>query len=160
MENIFPIFNQIADRNAKESILKQRGAAIWLVGLSGAGKSTIATALEKKLLASGHFTVLLDGDNMRHGLNSNLGFSAADRQENIRRVAEVTKLLVNNGIVTVCSFITPSFEMRQNARQIVGENDFVEVFVNCPFEICEERDVKGLYKKAKNGDIKNFTGLG
>ena len=159
MENIHPIFDKILNRSLKETLLKQRSVVIWMIGLSGSGKSTIAKALEQDLYERGHLTQLLDGDNLRTGINNNLGFSDADRIENIRRSAEISKLFLNCGIITICSFISPTEEIRQTAKSIIGEKDYFEVFVNCPFEICEQRDVKGLYKKARNGEIKNFTGL-
>lgn len=130
-----------------------------MVGLSGSGKSTLATALENQLHQKGFLTQLLDGDNLRSGINNNLGFSEADREENIRRAAEVAKLFLNCGIITICSFISPTAAIRQAARQIIGEADFMEVFVDCPIEECEKRDVKGLYAKARRGEIKNFTGI-
>ena len=130
-----------------------------MVGLSGSGKSTLARALENELHLQGHLTQLLDGDNLRTGINNNLGFAEADRLENIRRAAEVSKLFMNAGLITICSFISPTEEIRNIARNIIGESDFFEVYVNAPFEVCEQRDVKGLYKKARNGEIKNFTGL-
>lgn len=159
MENIHPIFDKILNRGHKETLLKQRSIVIWMVGLSGSGKSTIAKALEQDLYERGHLTQLLDGDNLRTGINNNLGFSDVERNENIRRSAEISKLFLNCGIITICSFISPTEEIRQIAKQIIGEKDYFEVFVNSPFEICEQRDVKGLYKKARNGEIKNFTGL-
>lgn len=130
-----------------------------MVGLSGSGKSTLAKALESTLHEEGYLTQLLDGDNLRTGINENLSFSEEDRIENIRRAAEVSKLFLNCGVITICSLISPTEEIREMARTIIGEKDFFEVFVNCPFEVCESRDVKGLYKKARNGEIKNFTGL-
>jgi adenylylsulfate kinase len=159
MENIHPIFDKILSRAQKETLLKQRAVVIWMVGLSGSGKSTIAKALEQDLYERGFLTQLLDGDNLRTGINNNLGFSEADRTENIRRSAEVSKLFLNCGIITICSFISPTEEIRQAAKMIIGESDYFEVYVNAPFEVCEQRDVKGLYKKARNGEIKNFTGL-
>jgi adenylylsulfate kinase len=130
-----------------------------MVGLSGSGKSTLAKALEQDLYEKGHLTQLLDGDNLRTGINNNLGFSDADRIENIRRSAETAKLFLNCGVITICSFISPTEDIRSMARGIIGEEDFLEVYINCPFEICEQRDVKGLYKKARTGALKNFTGL-
>ncbi len=156
--NIHPIFDTILKQSDKERLLKQRGIVLWMVGLSGSGKSTLAKALEKDLHQAGYLTQLLDGDNLRTGLNNNLGFSEADRLENIRRAAEVSKLFMNCGIVTICSFISPTEEIRDMARTIIGEG-FMEVYINCPIEICEQRDVKGLYKKVRNGEIKNFTGI-
>lgn len=130
-----------------------------MVGLSGSGKSTLAKAIEKELHERGHLTQLLDGDNLRSGINNNLGFTEADRQENIRRAAEVAKLFVNCGVITICSFISPTEEIRALAKSIIGEENFREIYINASFESCEERDVKGLYKKARAGEIKNFTGL-
>ncbi|AHM59922.1 adenylyLSUlfate kinase [Flammeovirgaceae bacterium 311] len=130
-----------------------------MVGLSGSGKSTIAQALEKRLHQEGYLTQLLDGDNLRSGLNSNLSFSEEDRRENLRRSAETAKLFLNCGIITICSFISPTAEVRERARSIIGEADFLEVFVKCSFDACAKRDVKGLYAKALRGEIKNFTGL-
>ncbi len=156
--NIHPIFDTILKQSDKERLLRQRGIVLWMVGLSGSGKSTLARALEKDLHQAGFLTQLLDGDNLRTGLNNNLGFSEADRLENIRRAAEVSKLFMNCGIVTICSFISPTEEIRSMAREIIGEG-FMEVYINCPIEICEQRDVKGLYKKVRNGEIKNFTGI-
>ena len=158
MENIHPIFDQTLDRSSKERLLNQKGCVLWLYGLSGAGKSTLATALEKQLHSEGIMTQLLDGDNIRTGLNKNLGFSDEDRLENIRRIAEVAKLFARAGIVTIASFITPKRALRNLAREIIGEEDYQDIFVTCSFETCEKRDVKGLYAKAKAGAIKHFTG--
>lgn len=156
--NIHPIFDKILKKSEKEKLLKQKGIVLWMVGLSGSGKSTLAKALEKDLHEEGFLTQLLDGDNLRTGINNNLGFTEEDRMENIRRAAEVSKLFMNCGIVTICSLISPTAEIRKMAREIIGEG-FVEVYVNCPLEVCEQRDVKGLYKKVRNGEIKNFTGV-
>lgn len=156
--NIFPT-DKILHRSHKEHLLQQQGIAIWMTGLSGSGKTTIAIALEKQLNEKGLLTQILDGDNIRTGINNNLGFSDADRTENIRRIAEVTKLFVNCGIITICCFVSPTEAIREIARNIIGEDDFVEVFVNTPLEICEQRDVKGLYAKARRGEIKDFTGI-
>jgi len=158
-DNIHPIFDSILNRNDKEVLLSQRGVVVWLTGLSGSGKSTIAKGVEQKLYDNRIITKLLDGDNLRTGLNGNLGFTDSDREENIRRVAEVAKLFVENGIVTLCSFVSPTFAIRENARNIIGDADFLEVYVKASFENCAKRDVKGLYKKALAGQIKNFTGL-
>ncbi|WP_026463193.1 adenylyl-sulfate kinase [Adhaeribacter aquaticus] len=158
-ENIYPIFDQTLTRQDKETLLKQRAIVVWMAGLSGSGKSTLAKGLERELHAQGFLTELLDGDNLRSGINNNLGFSEADRLENIRRSAETAKLFLQAGMVTICSLISPTEEVRQIARNIIGEADFFEVYVNAPFEVCAQRDVKGLYKKALNGEIKNFTGL-
>lgn len=159
MENIHPIFDRVLGRAEKEHLLKQKGLVLWMVGLSGSGKSTIAKAVEDELHAKGFLTQLLDGDNLRTGINNNLGFTEVDRIENIRRAAETAKLFANCGVVTICSFISPTEEIRTLAQNIIGEADFKVVYINAPFEICEQRDVKGLYKKARNGEIKNFTGL-
>lgn len=129
-----------------------------MVGLSGSGKSTLARALENTLHEKGYLTQLLDGDNLRVGINNNLGFSEEDRVENIRRAAEVSKLFANCGVITICSLITPTHSIQKMAREIIGEK-FTEVFINCPIEVCEQRDVKGLYAKARKGEIKNFTGI-
>jgi len=157
-ENIHPTFGQLLGREAKEALLKQRGLVVWLYGLSGSGKSTLANALERRLHGEGVFTQVLDGDNIRTGLNSDLGFSDDDRRENIRRIAEVAKLFVTAGVVTIASFICPRNELRALAREIVGRENFLEVYVECRFETCERRDVKGLYAKAKSGEVKQFTG--
>jgi adenylylsulfate kinase len=156
--NIFPTLNKITKRD-KEHIIKQHGEVIWLVGLSGSGKSTLARALEENLYEQGYITQLLDGDNLRHGINNNLGFSETDREENIRRAAEVAKLFMECGIITVCSFISPTEKIRKIAREIIGEKHFHEVYVNCSLEECERRDTKKLYQKARSGEIKNFTGI-
>jgi len=156
---IHPIFESVLKREAKEILLKQRGLAIWMTGLSGAGKSTLGVALEKLLYEQGYLTKLLDGDNIRSGINSNLGFSECDRHENIRRVAEVAKLFVNCGIITINCFISPRTEMRTLAKQIIGSENFLEVFISAPLAVCELRDTKGLYKKARLGQIKSFTGI-
>ena len=157
--NIHPIFDSILGRTDKEKLLNQNGFVLWLTGLSGSGKSTIAREVEKLLYKDKIITKLLDGDNLRTGLNANLGFSEEDREENIRRVAETAKLFVEAGIVTICCFVSPTIHIRNNAKEIIGDIDFLEVYVNASFETCAERDVKGLYKKALAGEIKNFTGL-
>ena len=157
--NIFTIFDEMLPREEKEALLNQRAKVIWMTGLSGSGKSTIAKALERKLHSHGHLSQLLDGDNIRAGINNNLGFSEVDRLENIRRIAEVSKLFLNCGIITINCFVSPTLEIRQMAKDIIGEDDFIEVFVNTPLEVCEARDVKGLYKKARAGEIKDFTGI-
>lgn len=159
VENIHPIFDKILQRSDKEEALKQRAKVLWLTGLSGSGKSTIAEALEKQLHLEGFLTKLLDGDNIRVGLSNNLGFSEEDRKENIRRIAEAAKLFLDGGIICICSFVSPTREIRDMARSIVGAEDFLEVYVNAPIEVCEARDVKGLYKKARAGEIKQFTGI-
>lgn len=159
MEYIHPVFDQILCRADKERMLGQRGCALWLTGLSGSGKTTLARQTEKELTGQGFLTQVLDGDNIRTGINSNLGFGEEDRRENIRRIAEVTKLFVQCGVVTMNSFISPSQEMRDMAKEIIGADDFLEVFVDAPLDVCESRDVKGLYKKARAGQIPNFTGI-
>src|SRR5690606_16687828 len=144
----------------ERSALKNHGAfLIWFTGLSGSGKSTIANELEKALFAKEIHTYLLDGDNVRKGLNNNLSFSPEDRSENIRRIAEVANLMIDAGLVVLASFVSPYREDRENVKRIVGYNNFIEVFVNTPIEECERRDVKGLYAKARAGEIKNFTGV-
>ena len=158
-DNIHPIFDQLIQRKDRETRLKQKAKVLWLTGLSGSGKSTIAVALENRLFREGFFPQVLDGDNIRTGINSNLGFTEEERVENIRRIAEVAKLYLNSGIIVIASFISPTTLSRQNARNIIGEKDFLEIFINTPLEICEARDVKGLYKKARKGEIKNFTGI-
>jgi adenylylsulfate kinase len=158
-ENIFPVFHEILGRPAKEKLLKQRAKVIWLTGLSGAGKTTLAKYLEEALFDKGYLTQVLDGDNIRSGINNNLGFSDADRFENIRRIAEVSKLMVNCGVITINCFISPTEEIRELARKIIGADDFIEVYVNAPLMVCEERDIKGLYSRARRGEIKDFTGI-
>ena len=157
-ENIYPEFGRMLGRSAKERLLGQRGCVVWLYGISGSGKSTLANLLERHLHEQGKLTKLLDGDNVRTGLNSGLGFSDDDRRENIRRVGEVARLFVSAVVITICSFITPAKSLRSLARQIIGEDDFLEVYVKCSFEKCAERDVKGLYAKARDGGVKHFTG--
>lgn len=159
MENIYPIFDKMLSRADKEALLGQRGLMVWFTGLSGSGKSTVAIALERELHARGILCRILDGDNVRSGINNNLGFSADDRVENIRRIAEVARLFVDTGIVTIAAFISPSNALREMAAKIIGKGDFVEVYVDTPLSVCEERDVKGLYKKARTGEVKNFTGI-
>jgi adenylylsulfate kinase len=146
-------------RTDREKLLGQRGCTIWLTGLSGSGKSTIAVAAEKALAQKGRLTYILDGDNIRHGLNANLGFSPADRTENIRRIGEVSKLFTDAGIIVFTSFISPYRADRDAVRKIMGEGDFIEAWVQASVDTCESRDVKGLYKKARAGEIKDFTGI-
>ena len=157
--NIFPIYDRMLSRADKEKLLGQRGLMVWFTGLSGSGKSTLAIALERELHKRGVLCRILDGDNIRSGINNNLGFSVADRVENIRRIAEVGKLFVDTGIVTIAAFISPNNKIREMAARIIGRADFVEVYVSTPLEECERRDVKGLYAKARRGEIKNFTGI-
>ena len=156
--NIHTTFDRILQREDKESLLEQKAMVVWMTGLSGSGKTTIAVALEQMLAEEGVLTQVLDGDNIRSGINNNLGFSTEDRNENIRRIAEVSKLFVNCGVVTLNCFVSPTKEIRDQAKEVLGKN-MVEVFINTPFEECEKRDVKGLYAKARAGEIKNFTGL-
>lgn len=157
--NIYPIFDRMLSRQDKEELLKQHSVMIWFTGLSGSGKSTIAIALERELHKRGLLCRILDGDNIRSGINNNLGFTEADRIENIRRIAEVSKLFVDTGIITIAAFISPSNDIREMAANIIGKDDFLEVYVSTPIEECERRDVKGLYAKARRGEIKNFTGI-
>ncbi len=159
MNNIHPIFDRLLSRTEREARTGQRAAVVWFTGLSGSGKSTIASSVERRLFELGYFPQVLDGDNIRSGINGNLGFSLEDRRENIRRIAEVAKLYVASGIVVLSSFISPTREIRAMAREIIGPNDFLEVFVDTPLEVCEARDVKGLYAKARRGEITGFTGI-
>lgn len=156
-ENIYPVMT--LSRASREELLGQRSLMIWFTGLSGSGKSTLALALEERLSREGKICRVLDGDNIRTGINNNLGFSIEDRQENIRRIAEVSKLFVDTGIITIAAFISPTRQIRALARDIIGADDFFEIYVNTPLEVCEQRDVKGLYKKARAGLIKEFTGI-
>ncbi|MGL5563583.1 MAG: adenylyl-sulfate kinase [Tannerellaceae bacterium] len=158
-KHIYPIFDRMLQRRDREMLLKQRGKMIWFTGLSGSGKSTLAIALERELHNRGLLCRILDGDNIRTGINNNLGFSEEDRIENIRRIAEVSKLFVDSGVITIAAFISPTNEIRKMASSIIGNDDFIEVFVDTPLEVCEQRDVKGLYKKARAGEIKEFTGI-
>jgi adenylylsulfate kinase len=158
-KNIHTTFDRLLKRDAKEKLLNQKSRVIWMTGLSGAGKTTIAQHFEVALNKRGYLTQVLDGDNIRSGINNNLGFSEEDRYENIRRISEVSKLLMDSGIICINSFISPTNEIRDMAKKIIGEENFIEVFVDAPIEICEQRDVKGLYEKARRGEIKNFTGI-
>lgn len=158
-ENIYPIYDQMMTRAEKEELLHQQGLMVWFTGLSGSGKSTIAMGVERELHKRGILCRILDGDNIRAGINSNLGFSAEDRKENIRRIAEIGKLFVQTGVVTLACFVSPTNDIRCLAREIIGEEDFREVFVSTPLEVCEQRDVKGLYAKARRGEVKAFTGI-
>lgn len=159
MSNIHPDFEKFVQREQKQALLNQKACVFWFTGLSGSGKSTIAAGLDKCLAQKGYLTAVLDGDNIRTGINKNLGFSNEEREENIRRVAEVAKLFVQNGVIVICCFVSPLKTQRDLARTIIGSSDFVEVFVNTPIELCELRDVKGLYAKARQGLIKDFTGV-
>lgn len=158
-KNIYPVFHKIIQREDKERRLNQNAKVIWFAGLSGAGKTTLARMLEEELFARNFMVQILDGDNIRSGINSNLSFSEEDRRENIRRIAEVSKLFMNCGIIAINSFISPTREVRHIARDIIGKEDFIEVFINAPLDVCEKRDVKGLYAKARKGEIKDFTGI-
>lgn len=157
-EYIHPIFDTILSTEEKEKLISQKSYVIWMIGLSGSGKSTLARALENELHRLGKLTALLDGDNLRSGLNKNLGFSAEDRLENIRRAAETAKILASNGVITICSLISPTREVRSMAKEIIKDK-YLDVFIDCPLEICEQRDVKGLYAKARKGLIPDFTGV-
>ncbi|MEI6899545.1 MAG: adenylyl-sulfate kinase [Bacteroidota bacterium] len=157
--NLFPTDLNTLQRQDKEKLLGQHGRPIWMTGYSGAGKTSIAKQLASKLSEDGYLCYILDGDNIRTGINNNLSFSDEDRTENIRRIAEVSKLFVDCGIITINCFISPTKVMRELARSIIGVGDFMEVFINAPFDVCEKRDVKGLYSKARKGEIKYFTGI-
>ena len=158
-KHIFPVFNKILKRSDKEKFLNQKSKVIWLTGLSGSGKTTIAKGIERELYKRGFICQVLDGDNIRAGINNNLGFSIEDRLENIRRISEVSKLFIHCGIITINSFISPTEKIRKMAVDIIGRENFIGVFINAPVSVCEQRDVKGLYKKARAGEIKNFTGV-
>ena len=159
LNNIYPIFSKMLRRTDKEQLLRQHGVMVWFTGLSGSGKSTIAIALERELQQRGLLCRVLDGDNIRSGINNNLGFSPEDRKENIRRIAEIGRLFVDTGIITIAAFISPTDELRQMAAEIIGKDDFLEVYVSTPLDVCESRDVKGLYAKARRGEVKEFTGI-
>ncbi len=158
-ENIHPVFERMIGREERERRLEQRSRVLWLTGLSGSGKSTIAIALERLLFDRGYTVQVLDGDNIRSGINNNLGFSLEDREENIRRIAEIAKLYAQTGVITLCSFISPTRSIRKQAKKIIGEKDFLEIYVDTPLKICEKRDVKGLYAKARAGELPGFTGI-
>lgn len=158
MSDIHPIYAQMLSRAERETKLRQHAKVIWLFGLSGSGKSTLTTALERRLFEEGYVTTHLDGDNLRDGLNKGLGFSDADREENIRRAAEVSKLFLQSGLICLNSFITPKESLRELARRIIGEENLLEIYVECSFETCLKRDVKGLYRKAQAGQVAYFTG--
>lgn len=157
--NIYPVFSKMIQRADKEKKLGQKARVIWFSGLSGAGKTTLARHLEERLFSLDFLVQILDGDNIRSGINNNLSFSEEDRKENIRRIAEVSRLFLNCGIIAICSFISPTKEIRHLAMDIIGREDFIEVYVNAPLEVCENRDVKGLYARARKGEIKDFTGI-
>lgn len=157
--NIFPEREEFISRSQKQKLIKQKGLVIWFTGLSGSGKSTLARAVEQKLHAEKYLTEVLDGDKIRSGLNSNLDFTVEGRIENIRRIAEVSRLFCNCSVITLSAFISPTVSIRQMAREIIGEKDYFEVYLSTPIETCEQRDIKGLYKKAREGVIKDFTGV-
>ncbi|MCX6258847.1 MAG: adenylyl-sulfate kinase [Bacteroidia bacterium] len=157
--NLHPVFDRLLFRADKEYLLKQHSKVLWMTGLSGSGKSSIAIELEKELHNRGFVTQVLDGDNVRTGINNDLGFSPEERLENIRRIAEISKLFVNCGIITINCFVSPTKVIRDLARKIIGDDDFIEIYVNAPVEICEQRDVKGLYKRARDGKINDLTGI-
>ena len=158
MNNIYPIRTQVSQQQ-REELLKQRAKLIWFTGLSGSGKSTLAVQLEAQLFATGYKTYLLDGDNIRTGLNKDLSFTDEGRVENIRRIGEVAKLMLDSGVIVLSAFISPFKSDRDQVKKIVGAGNYIEVFVDTPIEICEQRDVKGLYKRARAGEVKNFTGI-
>lgn len=158
-QNIHTIFDRLVQREDRERLLEQTAKVFWLTGLSGSGKSTLAAGLQRNLHAQGKLVYVLDGDNVRAGINNNLGFSETDRTENIRRISEVAKLFLDAGVITICSFVSPTNDLRALAKSIIGENDFLEIYINAPLATCEERDVKGLYAKARKGEIKDFTGV-
>jgi len=158
MSNIFPQHTLIGSTD-RERLLGQQPAVLWFTGLSGSGKSTLADHMEQELYTRGFKTYLLDGDNIRHGLNSNLDFSEEGRQENIRRIGEVSRLFLDAGIIVLTAFISPYRSDREKVRHLLPESRFVEIFVDCPIEVCEQRDVKGLYAKARAGKISDFTGI-
>jgi len=157
--NLFPIFDDILQREDKEILLQQNAKVIWMTGLSGSGKTTVAKGVERYLHSQGILNQLLDGDNIRVGISSNLTFSTEDRAENIRRISEVSKLFINCGVVTLNCFVSPTIEIRNIAKEIIGVDNFIEVYINASVDTCEKRDVKGLYQKARKGEIKYFTGI-
>ena len=157
--NIHPVFDQIINKQQKEKLLNQKAKVLWFTGLSGSGKTTLGASIEKELFNRGFLTQILDGDNIRSGINKNLKFTEKDRVENIRRIAEVTKLFLNCGVIAINCFISPTKESRDMAKSIIGKENLIEVFVSTPIEVCEKRDIKGLYAKARSGELKNFTGI-
>ena len=159
MENLFSSKHELISREDKEKLLNQKGICLWLTGLSGSGKTTIAKSFSKKLHLKGIITQVLDGDNIRIGINNNLSFSEEDRLENIRRTSEIGKLFVESGIVTICCLVSPTKKMREKAKSIIGSSDFYEIYISTNLEECKKRDTKGLYEKAIRGEIKNFTGI-
>ncbi|MDY5616832.1 MAG: adenylyl-sulfate kinase [Helicobacter sp.] len=159
MENNLTWHDTKITKEQRSKLKNQKPCVLWLTGLSGSGKSTLANALEQRLFTMGYHTYLLDGDNVRHGLNKDLGFDENSRIENIRRIGEVCKLFVDSGLIVLCAFISPFCKERQIIRELLDKGEYIEIFVDTPIEICEKRDPKGLYKKARNGEIKNFTGI-
>ena len=159
MENNLTWHDTKITKEQRSKLKNQKPCVLWLTGLSGSGKSTLANALEQRLFTMGYHTYLLDGDNVRHGLNKDLGFDENSRIENIRRIGEVCKLFVDSGLIVLCAFISPFCKERQIIRELLDKGEYIEIFVDTPIEICEKRDPKGLYKKARNGKIKNFTGI-
>ena len=159
MDNLFSTNHELIPKTEMEKLLKQRGICLWLTGLSGSGKTSIANYVAKKLHAKGFLTKVLDGDNIRLGINKNLSFSEADRMENVRRTAEISKLFVDCGIITICCLVSPKKNMRTLAKEIIGKKNFYEIFISTSLEDCEIRDTKGLYKKARSGELLNFTGI-
>lgn len=157
--HLHPTFHEILKRSDKEGLLRQKSKVIWMTGLSGAGKTTLAKHLELKLFDRGFLCQILDGDNIRSGINNNLGFSEEDRYENIRRISEISKLFLDCGVIAINCFISPTEEIRSMARKIIGKENFLEIYINSPLNICENRDVKGLYTKARRGEIPHFTGI-
>ena len=158
-QDIYPIYDKMMTREEREQLIGQRGLMVWMTGLSGSGKTTVALGVERELHKKGILCRLLDGDNIRDGINRGLGFSPEDRRENIRRIAEVGRLMVDTGVVTLACFVSPTEDLRQMAREIIGEKDFIEVYVSTPLAVCEHRDVKGLYARARRGEVKEFTGI-
>ena len=158
-KNIHPVFERMVQRVERQTALGYRSAVFWMTGLSGSGKSTIAQGVERQLFEQELWPQMLDGDNIRTGISSNLGFSPEDRKENIRRIAEVAKLMCQANLIVLASFISPTRSIRSMAADIIGNDDFHEIYINAPLSVCEERDVKGLYKKARSGEIKDFTGI-
>ena len=157
--NLFTIFDDILQKEDKEILLQQNAKVIWMTGLSGSGKTTVAKGVERYLHSQGILNQLLDGDNIRVGISSNLTFSSEDRAENIRRISEVSKLFLNCGVVTLNCFVSPTIEIRNIAKKIIGAENFIEVYINTSVDACEKRDIKGLYQKARKGEIKKFTGI-